>query len=366
MACSPEQLASNKRNSLKSTGPKSTLGKEVIRGNALKHGLTGAGIAVPDEDVAVIQERFEAFEADLKPTRLSSEYLVRHLAMLSVRMERCARHDTASLTKRMLLAAQSEADLHRDDLQSLVDHMPDDPEAAYRKLQRSPRGIAWMIAQWEDLKADLADPSPHRWNSARIERAENLIGHRYSSPHLSRIGILSNAYLGNPAHLKPDDWPDLPVDDRQQAARAELARIIDGEIARLKSVLDSIDHDKLAEIESGAMARALFDASKEAVLARKYEAAAERSFFRTLKQIEHLEATAPSAVDGTENGISNYKEITSEKLALNCSEASGALATAEPALEPKKRRPPAPADRRKSRSRRARRASEATADRLPG
>ena len=192
-------------------------------------------------------------------------------------MERCARHDTASLTKRLLLAEQAEADAHRDDLQALVDQMSADPEAAYRKLQRSPRGIAWMIAQWEDLKADLADPSPHRWNSARIERAENLIGHRYSSPHLSRIGILSNAYLGNLAHLKPDDWPDLPVDDRQQAARAELARIIDGEIARLKVVLDSIDHDKLAEIESGAMARALFDASKEAVLARKYEAAAERS-----------------------------------------------------------------------------------------
>ena len=354
MACSPEQLASNRRNSLKSTGPKSTLGKEVVRKNALKHGLTGAGIAVPDEDVAVIQERFEAFEADLKPTRLSSEYLVRHLAMLSVRMERCARHDTASLTKRMLLAEQAEADAHRDDLQALVDQMSADPEAAYRKLQRSPRGIAWMIGQWEDLKADLDVPNAGRWNPARVERAENLIGHRYDSPHLSRIGVLSSAYLGNFAGLKADDWPELSGGDRQLAAKAELARIFDGEIARLKEVLAGIDRAKLAEIESGAMARALFDASKEAILARKYEAAAERSFFRTLKQIEHLESTAPADGDPTERDASREPTVVSEKLALNFTEADGAPTMAEADPPSKKRRPPAPADRRKSRSRRAR------------
>ena len=339
MACSPEQLASNRKNSLKSTGPKSTTGKERVRSNALKHGLTGAGIALPDEDAAVIQERIEEFEADLKPTRITSVFVVRYLAMISVRMERCVRQETASLTKQMLLAEQTEADAHRDELQALVDGMSQEPEAAYRKLQRSPRGLAWMITQWEDLKADLAHPDRYRWNQSRIERAENLIGHRFSSPFLSRIGVLSHAHFGNFSSLKADDWPDLPNAEKQEAARTELGQIMDGEISRLKGVLESLDRVKLAEIESGAMTRALFDASKEAVLARKYAAAAERGFYKALKEFAQLEASAIADETPDANNVTIDQKAT-------CDESALFFPVEAKALEGATRRPRLPADRR--------------------
>ena len=350
MVCSPEQLASNRRNSLKSTGP-GPESREKTRKNALKHGLTGEGIVVPDEDVAAIQERFDAFDADLNPQGVVPEYLVRHLALLSVRMDRSARQEAASLARNMLLAEQAEADAHRDELQALVDHISADPEVAYRKLQRSPRGLAWMIREWEDLQVDLADANPYRWSSARIERAENLIGHSYANPNLSRIGVLSNAYHGNFDRLKAGDWPDMPETDRKEAARAELGRFVDAEIARLKDVLENLDRTRLARIEAGAMARALFDASKEAVLARKYAAAAERGFFKTLKTIQELNVSANTVESAGVDDVSREKEEESGELALNCTEIS------EPAL-PVKRRPPAPADRRKSKAERRRRASD--------
>ena len=46
----PKQIAANKKNSGKSTGPKSKQGKMAVRFNALKHGATAAPGLLPDED----------------------------------------------------------------------------------------------------------------------------------------------------------------------------------------------------------------------------------------------------------------------------------------------------------------------------
>ena len=53
----------------------------------------------------------------------------------------------------------------------------------------------------------------------------------------------------------------------------------------------------LARLRAEAGDRALFDPSKEATLARRYEAAAERGFFKALKELRHraAEAEAPPA-----------------------------------------------------------------------
>src|SRR5262249_34178100 len=101
MPCSPARLEANRRNSLLSTGPKTEDGKIRSRGNALKHGLTGAGVVLPDEDAARIEERFEEFEADLKPRNGVARFLARRAAMLPVRLDRCARNEAAAIASRM-------------------------------------------------------------------------------------------------------------------------------------------------------------------------------------------------------------------------------------------------------------------------
>jgi hypothetical protein len=55
---------------------------------------------------------------------------------------------------------------------------------------------------------------------------------------------------------------------------------------------DGADEATVAQLKAEAGARAMFDASKEASLARKYEAAAERGFFRALKELRELEKRA--------------------------------------------------------------------------
>jgi hypothetical protein len=166
MAASEARILANRQNASRSTGPRTAEGKERSRGNALKHGLTGAGVVLPNEDAAEVDRRFSAFQDELKPSGEVGRALVQRAALLSVRMERCVSQETATLSVRVRRA-----------------------------------------------EADFVAP-------------EGLDGR---------------------------------------------------EVARLRA-------------EEGC--RAMFDPSKEATLARKYEAAAERGFFRALKELRQLEARA--------------------------------------------------------------------------
>ena len=55
---------------------------------------------------------------------------------------------------------------------------------------------------------------------------------------------------------------------------------------------EGLDEDSVEQLRAEASDRALFDPSKEACLARKYEAAAERGFFRALKEFRQVEKAA--------------------------------------------------------------------------
>ena len=60
---SQKQIAANRRNAAKSTGPKTAEGKQVTRLNALKHGLQAEHVVIPGED----PEEFEALSIDFNP-----------------------------------------------------------------------------------------------------------------------------------------------------------------------------------------------------------------------------------------------------------------------------------------------------------
>ncbi len=55
MPASEARILANQRNAQRSTGPKTPEGKEQSRRNALKHGLTGAGVVLPERDAAEVE-----------------------------------------------------------------------------------------------------------------------------------------------------------------------------------------------------------------------------------------------------------------------------------------------------------------------
>jgi hypothetical protein len=301
MVCSPAQLSANRKNAARSNGPRTELGNSRSRRNAIKHGLTGEGVAVLDEDQGAIQDRFEAFEADLKPKDSVAEYLVRRLAMMSVRMDRSVRHESAEITNAMLGAKDAEA--RAQEILALVASIGVNPAETVQQLRRTPEGFDWMIREWRALEVDLA---AGRWKLDQLERLEPLLGIKLNAYGTNRARALTLANCNDFRRLGPSDWPDLAPDDRRRAALAEMALIITAEIDRLEKQRAGLDHDSIARRAASAPARALFGTSKDAILARKYEAAAEREFYRALKHVEQLNAREaadePSAtVDATDD-----------------------------------------------------------------
>jgi hypothetical protein len=107
MPASDARIRANQRNAAHSTGPRTAEGKAVSRGNALKHGLTGEGIALSNEDAVEVERRFVAFQAEMKPSGELGRALVQRVAMLSVRLDRSVTQETAALSDRV---RQAEAD----------------------------------------------------------------------------------------------------------------------------------------------------------------------------------------------------------------------------------------------------------------
>ena len=60
---SDKQAQANRRNALRSTGPKTPEGKAAVRHNATKHGLLSQEVLLPGEDAATLQELGERLRA---------------------------------------------------------------------------------------------------------------------------------------------------------------------------------------------------------------------------------------------------------------------------------------------------------------
>ncbi len=102
------RLEANRRNALRSTGPRTEAGKERSRANALRHGLTAETVVGTLEDA----EDYKAFEAtiiaDYEPETAVARELVLRLASLLWRLRRAGAIETNLL------------ELHAEALESMI------------------------------------------------------------------------------------------------------------------------------------------------------------------------------------------------------------------------------------------------------
>ena len=299
MVCSPAQLAANRRNAQLSRGPATPEGKARSRRNALKHGLTGEGIVLPTEDAAEVERRFEAIGRELKPQGDLAEYFARRVATMTVRVERCVRQETAALSERVRHAESRFDEQRISEAELAFRNLSTDPAANVRLLRRSLEGVDLMIRAWLGIKEDVAKPFWGRPVADHVRMAENLLGLTPCDLPTTRARALLMAADGNPSLLRPEDGTDLEPSDRLARAKERLHELIDGEVARLRAHRETIDLEAIARDRAEAPDRALFDPSKEATLARKYEAAAERNLYKALRALEEANAAA-SAEDVAE------------------------------------------------------------------
>ncbi len=296
MTCSPAPIANRRVVSSLPTGPKAEEDKGRSRRNALKVGAAGDGLALPDEDPAEVARRFAAIAAELGAKTELGAALAHRAAILTVRLERGYRHEAARLALAVDGAARAFDDARLARVEKLLDTIADDPATNARRLQATPEGVGLTIEAWKALRLDLAEAGGECWGFEHRRRAENLMGRQVDDLPVSRVGALCRALRHDPSALEPGEAAGLDDAARPEYARSRLLEWIDARIVALGGFLATFDGSAADRARLGAADRALFDASPESVLARKYDAATERSLFRTLRELREVEVEARAAI----------------------------------------------------------------------
>ena len=85
---SNKKLEANRRNALKSTGPKTKEGKLFASQNALKHGLNAKKFLVIGENLEEVKAFIERMMDYLKPKGVSQEIIAGKIIDLAIRLKR--------------------------------------------------------------------------------------------------------------------------------------------------------------------------------------------------------------------------------------------------------------------------------------
>lgn len=88
MSVSDKQLAANRANAQKSTGPTSEEGKNRSRLNGMRHGLTGLGTIMTDEDRRAQDSFVDPFVEELAPVGIHERQLAWTIAVDHFRLNR--------------------------------------------------------------------------------------------------------------------------------------------------------------------------------------------------------------------------------------------------------------------------------------
>ena len=175
MPASEAQIRANQANAKRSKGPTSISGRERSRRNGLKHGLTGQGVVIPEEDVDEVEARNDALQAELAPQSAMGAILVRQLATLSVRMERGAKQESAAIAVRVRHAEEAFDEGRIEQVDRFFECLDVDPRWALRQLRRMPEGVDRLIEAWAALR-DVLTGGRSIWTASHSQKAANLSG----------------------------------------------------------------------------------------------------------------------------------------------------------------------------------------------
>ena len=288
------RIAANRRNCQLSTGPKTPEGKAKARANAVKHGLTGAGVALSTEDAAAIEARFLQLQEEFVPQTTLGAELVQQMAMLVVRKHRADRAEAAHLRGRTRRAGAEFDQARTQRAGQLIEAIEKHPRAYREALRELPEGIDRLIAALEDVRADLTGPAP-MWTEEHHRRLDALFGFRPDDFPRNRPTRFSRAILGDDSAVGPGD--EAPEDRVAliEWAMGRLQAAIDAEITALVEHHDTLDLEGIEQDRADAADCALIDTRPDADRARRYAAAAARDLSRTLRDYHLAEALGAPA-----------------------------------------------------------------------
>ena len=263
MPSSQARIDANRRNSLRSTGPRTPEGRERSKGNALKHGLCSSVVLA--EDPKLVRERAADFFKALKPQDPYQCWLVGEAALASVRIERCERMERGARDMAALKAESSWDEARRLDAARLGRALAAKPDVVVEELRQTFHGCQWMMDRWAML-AHSADEKGI-WTPEQAQLAFDL--------------------LGTPLEFREGFKPGVAIDSRGRVVEAApdpaaLARREVEELEARRDRLEGLDETARALAEAD-----LSDDDAELRRSRRYEAGLHRRMRWCLDQLRH-------------------------------------------------------------------------------
>ena len=142
----PSQILANRANALKSTGPRTSEGKDASRRNALKHGLAAETLVLPEDEGDAVAERMLAWGPALGPRDEYECWLVEEVALSSVRVDRCRAVERAQRNRQARRASERWDADRREEAEKLGATLRKAPAHRARLLRSTVQGCDWMIA----------------------------------------------------------------------------------------------------------------------------------------------------------------------------------------------------------------------------
>jgi hypothetical protein len=112
---SEQQREANRRNAMKSTGPRTKSGKKRSRWNSTRHGLSAKVLLIPTEDKRKFRRLLKQLRRELNPTSVVEELLVEDLAIAYWRKSRALRVERNLLQEAEEDAAEEAEKAERED-----------------------------------------------------------------------------------------------------------------------------------------------------------------------------------------------------------------------------------------------------------
>jgi hypothetical protein len=234
MECSEARLEANRKNAQLSKGPTTPEGKSRSRLNAIKHGLCCKDV-LPEEPEQIEARVNQVFEA-LRPQNEFQAWLVDHVAVCTLRIDRCERMERRARKKIALRAELTWDEDRKLEVEILGGSLAKHPAETVQMLRRSPHGCDWLIVRWA-LLAQAAENNGS-WNEEQTTLAFDLM----ATHSLFRLGNQPGVMVDSEGNVLVAT--ERPVElARRMVAELRERRAITVDLDEVERALTETDHD---------------------------------------------------------------------------------------------------------------------------
>jgi hypothetical protein len=303
---SDRKIAANRKNALRSTGPKTERGKRAVSRNAITHGILAREVVITAGDGEESQEEFDALAEELleyyKPVGPMERKFVEKIAICWWRLGRAIRAENGELRKRLDTLSMDRT-LRREDQVNLAllysmggvglfnAQIAADAkvttvernsalQAMDRRLREHPRGLVYLTTLLELAKSEIG-------------RAGD-ISEAMRKQILLMFGALDLPFAlhcrnSSAPETKADGQPSgSDADKETQTGPAFTLALIDLQLKKL-SLLEAhaLEREKLSlDAEARSFSMPSEDASDKLL---RYEAHIDRQLYRAMEELERLQ-----------------------------------------------------------------------------